>query len=117
MTEYGNRSSIWRKISEIEPFLANRYFGAFSLVEFSSDQREILDETNRLIGLGEPNIAEASFAYGSLFCSVDILHRTKHGWDIIEVKSSTSISDVYIDDMAFQYFVLKNCGGLYRGGD
>lgn len=90
--------------------LARSYFGTYSLVEFSSDQRERIDETNRLISLGEPNIAEASFTYDLLFCSVDILHRTKHGWDIVEVKSSTSISDVYIDDMAFQYFVLKNCG-------
>lgn len=89
--------------------LARSYFATYSLVEFSSDQRERIDETNRLINLGEPNIAEAGFTYDSLFCSVDILHRTKHGWDIVETKSSTSISDVYIGDMAFQYFVLKNC--------
>jgi hypothetical protein len=41
---------------------------------------------------------------------VDILHRTDNGWEIYEVKSSTGVRDIYIDDAAIQYFVVKNSG-------
>ncbi len=90
--------------------LARKYFGEYSLVDFSYDKSEMTARTNELIAAGAENIAEAVFLINGLYCAVDILHKDGGGWDIVEVKSSTHISDVYLDDMAFQYYVLKNCG-------
>ena len=45
-----------------------------------------------------------------VFVKVDILHKRKQGWEIFEVKSSTAIKDVYLDDAAIQYHVLIGSG-------
>lgn len=90
--------------------VARGYFGEFGLVEYSKDKAEMAFATKQLMESGAENIAEASFIYDSLYCAVDILHKTDEGWDIVEVKSSTEVSDIYVEDMSFQYYVLVNCG-------
>ena len=89
---------------------ARNYFGAYSLVEYSADKRKMCHDTECLISDGAQNIAEASFIYDGLYCAVDILHQGNDGWEIVEVKSSTEVSDIYIDDMSFQYYVLTQAG-------
>lgn len=90
--------------------LARQYFGNCVLVDFDKGLQSMLKETQEYIATGETHIAEASFSAERLFCSVDILRKTESGWDIIEVKSSNDIHDIYYDDMAFQYYVLKKSG-------
>lgn len=90
--------------------LARNYFGTYSLVEYSTDKKIMCRDTERLISEGSSNIAEASFIYDGLYCAVDILHKGQDGWEIVEVKSSTKVSDIYIDDMSFQYYVLTHAG-------
>lgn len=56
-------------------------------------------------------IYEAAFLYDGVRIRVDILERTKDGaWNLVEVKSSTSVKDVYYPDVAVQYYVLAGCG-------
>lgn len=90
--------------------LARSYFGEYSLVDFSYDKSEMTAKTQELIDAGAENIAEAAFMTDGLYCAVDILHKNGDGWDIVEVKSSTHLTDIYIEDMSFQYYVLKKCG-------
>lgn len=90
--------------------LARGYFGDYALVSLNDDKKAMTDETQRYMDDGWDNIAEASFTYDGLYCAVDILHRDGEGWDIVEVKSSTKIASIYIDDMAFQYYVLTKQG-------
>ena len=90
--------------------LARRYYGEYSLVEFSFDKTEMSAKTQEFIDAGAENIAEAAFMTDGLYCAVDILHKNGDGWDIVEVKSSTHLTDIYIEDMAFQYYVLTSCG-------
>ncbi len=73
--------------------LARSYFGSFSTVEFNLDKSIMVNRTRVLIEAGVENIAEAAFLYDSLYCAVDILHKNGDGWDIVEVKSSTEISE------------------------
>lgn len=98
--------------------LARSYFGEYALVDFSFDKKQMIEDTEKYTYSGAKNIAEASFLWDDLFCSVDILHKNPYGWDIIEVKSSTHTTPVYIEDMAFQYYVLKKSGlsitGIYN---
>ena len=90
--------------------LARGFFGDYSLVEFSFNKSEMVNKTSEFILSGAENIAEAAFEHDGLYCAVDILHRNGDGWDIVEVKSSTDIHPVYIEDMAFQYYLLTLCG-------
>ncbi|MFC2062916.1 DUF2779 domain-containing protein [Chloroflexota bacterium] len=49
---------------------------------------------------------EAGFLSGRIYSRIDILNPANEDkWDIIEVKSSTGLKDVHIDDVSFQ----KNC--------
>ena len=89
---------------------ARRYFGQYDLVEFDYDKSVMTEKTRQLMEAGSENIAEAAFLVDGLYCAVDILHKNGEGYDIVEVKSSTEVKDVYLEDIAFQYYVLKRCG-------
>ncbi|MCR4716627.1 MAG: DUF2779 domain-containing protein [Lachnospiraceae bacterium] len=90
--------------------LARSYFGEYALVDYNADKSVMVNDTKSLIESECNNIAEASFLYDGLFCAVDILHSTEDGYDIVEVKSSTEVKGIYLDDVAFQNYVLSNCG-------
>jgi hypothetical protein len=55
-------------------------------------------------------IFEAGFRHRETEVFVDILQRNGHGWNLVEVKSSSSVKDDYIDDITVQYMVLSNAG-------
>ena len=90
--------------------VAMGYFGDFVEVPYNEKKAEMITETRRLMDSGASVIAEASFGFDGNFCSVDLLRKCKDHYDIIEVKSSTAIKDIYIHDMAYQFYVLTNCG-------
>jgi predicted RecB family nuclease len=66
--------------------------------------------TRRLIEEGVPAVYEASFRAGGVFVAVDILKRHRRGFRLIEVKSSTSVKDHHIPDVAVQAHVLRQSG-------
>ena len=92
--------------------LAQPWYGDFVEVEFDRDNKpKMIAETEELLREGHVNICEASFGYDGLFCRVDVLHRNDDGsFDMIEVKSSTRNKEIYLWDIAFQYYVLKRAG-------
>lgn len=90
--------------------LAQGYFGDYSVVPYDEDKKSMVACTDELIKKGTENICEASFVYDGLYCAVDVLHRNGNGWDIVEVKSSTHVTPIYIEDMAFQLYLLEHCG-------
>jgi hypothetical protein len=55
-------------------------------------------------------IFEAGFRHNEIEVFVDVLQRNGSGWDLIEVKSSSSVKDAYIDDVTVQYMVLTAAG-------
>lgn len=90
--------------------LARSLFGDYVLIDFTTDFSKMLDDTQKQLE-NKPNIVcEASFSYDNNFCSVDILKNDMDGVEIYEVKSSTVVKDIYIDDVAYQTWVLKKCG-------
>ena len=90
--------------------LARGYFGDYALVAFDYDKTIMAAKTKQFMEAGTENIAEAAFLIDGLYCAVDILHKSGEGYDIVEVKSTTKVKDIHIDDMAFQHYVLKRCG-------
>ena len=95
--------------------LAMQLFGDFVEVTAKKpddrmDLSEMISRTNDLILQGQPVICEASFSYNGNYCAVDILKRENNGYAIYEVKSSTHASHIYAVDIAYQKYVLENCG-------
>jgi len=45
-----------------------------------------------------------------VFVKADILHKGPKGWELYEVKSSTEVKEIYIDDTALQYYVISGTG-------
>ena len=71
----------------------------------------MLAKTAEEIANGTEIICEAAFETDGLYCAVDILKKSEFGWDIYEVKSSTHDDElVYMADIAYQKYVLKQCG-------
>jgi len=85
-------------------------FGEFTEVPYSTDLSEMIAQTSKLLNENTPVICEASFTFDSCYCAVDLLKKVRGGYEIYEVKSSTSISDIYLHDIAYQNWVLQNCG-------
>ena len=88
--------------------LAKGLFGDYEDIPYDENQSARVKKTEELLKNGPNIITEASFLYKNNFCSVDILKNDIDGVEIYEVKSSTEIKDIYIDDVAYQYFVLSN---------
>ena len=107
-TAEGNDSTLskGRQVGEF----AKGLFGDYVDVPVDGDISLRVQKTHELLQ-DRPNvIAEASFICDNNFCSVDILKNDDDGVEIYEVKSSTEIKDIYLDDVAYQYFVLSNLG-------
>jgi hypothetical protein len=69
-----------------------------------------LKKTGELIQQGEKIIYEAAFLFNEVLSIADIVVNENNKWNIYEVKSSTSISETYLNDAALQYYVISNCG-------
>src|SRR6266571_1063511 len=58
----------------------------------------------------EPVVYGAAFRAGGVFVAVDILKRDGRSFRLIEVKSTTSVKDRHIPDVAVQAHVLRQNG-------
>ncbi|PLY00585.1 MAG: DUF2779 domain-containing protein [Desulfuromonas sp.] len=76
---------------------------------------EQVAQTQALIEAGVDVIYEASFVYDGIFVKVDILVRDGDAWQIHEVKMSTSVKEVNLNDVAIQFYVLGQSGLLISG--
>jgi hypothetical protein len=69
-----------------------------------------LIRTQELIESGAKVIYEAAFTFNEVLSIADIIVKEGNYWKIYEVKSSTSISETYLNDAALQYYVISNSG-------
>ena len=90
--------------------LAQELFKDYKVVKFDTNLSNMIKETNELLKEDVINICEASLTYNNNFCSVDILKKVHDEFEIYEVKSSTHVNDIYLEDVSFQYYVLKKLG-------
>ncbi|WP_139452074.1 DUF2779 domain-containing protein [Campylobacter armoricus] len=99
------KTDIGNKVGE----LACNLFPNGVKIEFEgSSFDEKCEQTRKLLENNQEVIYEATFCYDGILIMIDILQNTKDGLIVNEVKSSTSLKDVYIDDCALQYYVLSN---------
>ena len=71
---------------------------------------EQIARTRQAVEEGQEVLYEATFRHDGILVKADILRRTEFGWELYEVKSSTKVKDVYLEDIAVQYYVLAGAG-------
>ncbi len=70
----------------------------------------MLQETSEYLDQGIKTIYEATFSQQGVFVMADILHYGKKGWELYEVKASTSAKEYHRNDIAIQWYVLNKAG-------
>jgi predicted RecB family nuclease len=93
--------------------LATRlYPGGVLIEEDHLHHHEAVQSTLAAIDNPEiPAVFEAAFVYDDVRIRADILQRLGDGrWNLIEVKSATSVKEVYLPDVAVQCYVLIGSG-------
>lgn len=93
--------------------LATQLYPDGILVEEDNFHHEdAVRSTGKLMNdLQVPAIYEAAFFNDNVRVRADIIERVDDGsWNLVEVKSSTSVKHVYLTDVAVQYFVLQGAG-------
>ena len=90
--------------------IAKDIFGPHIDIKFNNNLNEMIEDTKKSLLNEKIIITEASFLYKNNFCSIDILKKENNCYEIYEVKSSTKIKDIFIDDISYQYYVLNNLG-------
>ena len=89
--------------------LAQALFPGGVVVAFTQDDfNAMLAKTKKLIAEGTEVIYEATFSEKGVFARADILVRRGDRWDMYEVKGSTSVKDVHVDDASVQWYALSN---------
>jgi hypothetical protein len=69
------------------------------------------EDTKKAIEAGAEVICEATFRHEQCRVLSDIVEKRSDGsWHLIEVKSSTEVDDKHIPDLAFQKWVMEQCG-------
>ncbi|HEU4683592.1 MAG TPA: DUF2779 domain-containing protein [Nitrospira sp.] len=96
---------------------ARRRFPGGRFVAPGFRYRDAVEETARLLGVPSvPAIFEGTFHHDGVVVRVDILEQVAEvdeqpaGWRLIEVKASTRVKDIHLDDLAVQSHVLLGAG-------
>lgn len=90
--------------------LACELFDGGERIEYTGNFNAQIAKTKELIERGTKAIYEATFCFDGILVMVDILRIGVDGLIINEVKSLTSVKDVYIDDASIQYYVISSLG-------
>jgi hypothetical protein len=71
---------------------------------------KVLTETGKAIQYRRP-LFEPAFQFNGGYARADILNPVAgNAWDIVEVKSTTGLKDVHLQDLAFQAYVFAGAG-------
>ena len=78
----------------------------------AGDPEEAIRTTRELVSNPEVSaIFEGAFEHGGVLVRVDVLQRRRDGkWRLVEVKSSASLKDEHLEDVAIQYRVVSRSG-------
>ena len=97
---------------EVGELACQRHPGGHLVAHDHEHVPEALEETRQAIAAGTaPALFEAAFEHQDVLVRADVLERLPNGgWRLIEVKSSTRLHEVFIQDVAVQLWVLQGAG-------
>jgi hypothetical protein len=103
--------------TEVGELARSRFPGGVLVTAGYRQTEAALAQTAELIrDLTVPAIFEAAFIHGGVLIRADVLERVQavegqlSGWHLIEVKSSTKVKDVHLEDLAVQSEVILSAG-------
>lgn len=98
---------------EVGELARQRWPGGTAVTAGFRDVRAAIERTRKLMADADvPAIYEAAVAHRNVLTRVDVLVRAPGGaWDLVEVKSSTRVKEVFELDVGVQYWILRR-GGL-----
>lgn len=106
------RQAIFDTGREVGKLAARLYPGGVLVEEIYVEHQNAVAKTAAL--MKDPKvhaIFEAAFTFDGVRARTDILERcADDSWNLVEVKSSTSVKKNYISDVAIQYYVLRGSG-------
>ena len=92
---------------EVEEVARELFPGGVEVKYGEENLKNQIMETQELINGGVKTIYEGTFEYDDIIIKADLLQKGEGGWNLYEIKSSSEISDIQKDDIALQYYVLK----------
>ena len=92
---------------EVEEVARELFPGGIEVKYGEENLKNQIMETQELINGGVKTIYEGTFEYDDIIIKADLLQKGEGGWNLYEIKSSSEISDIQKDDIALQYYVLK----------
>ncbi|PIZ03449.1 MAG: DUF2779 domain-containing protein [Gammaproteobacteria bacterium CG_4_10_14_0_8_um_filter_38_16] len=105
------QESIMRQGTEVGKLAQCLFPGGVLIDEDYQNISGAVDHTNAVMTKNPAAIFEGAFVYDDILIRVDILKRNDDdSFDLIEVKSSTSLKKEHISDCAIQAYVLQQCG-------
>ena len=93
--------------------VARGLFPGGLLIDWEGFQHgQAVDQTRQALSdESVPAIYEAALIHDDIRIRADILHRVGNGvFDLVEVKSATSVKEVYKPDLSIQLYVAQGCG-------
>ncbi len=90
--------------------VARRLHPGGVLIESQDNLTTALDQTAEHIRAGTSVIFEPTFQFGGVLVRADILKKNGGGYEMREVKASSSIRDYQLQDAAIQAWVLRGAG-------
>ncbi|MDC0933749.1 DUF2779 domain-containing protein [Arcobacteraceae bacterium] len=91
--------------------LACKLFANGVEIPYTTDFEEMIKQTALHIKNGVKYIYEATFSFDGILVLVDVLAINEdNSVSIYEVKSSSSVKDIYVHDTSIQYYVLAQLG-------
>ncbi|MCH6574943.1 MAG: DUF2779 domain-containing protein, partial [Bacteroidetes bacterium] len=91
---------------------ARKRFPGGLLIEYDrTNPSSSVDKTQEAIKDGAEVLFEGAFIFDDVLVLADVLLKNNdNSWDLIEVKSATSVKTQYIPDLAIQKYVIKGAG-------
>lgn len=101
------QQAIFDSGTDVGIYAQQLFSGGLEIPYEGLSHEEQLRKTAEAIESGTGVIYEAAFSFENVFVKADIMRKTGKGWEIYEVKSSTSVKEVYLDDIAVQYYTVN----------
>ncbi len=90
---------------------AKKYFPNGRDIEWDLRKPELVIEATKPLLVKRVPLFEAGLEFGRGYARFDVLNPAlKDKWDLIEVKSGTSVKEVHWIDVSLQKFILEKCG-------
>jgi hypothetical protein len=106
------QQAIFDQGTEVGELARDRFPGGVLIDAPYWQPAEAVEQTRAAIEGGATVLYEPAFMHEGVLVRVDVLHRAAPGepWHLVEVKSSTSVKEVHLPDVAIQAWVLQGCG-------